>query len=72
MTFTGKVVKGAIILPPNVRLPEGLQLEVTIPELAAQTAAIHERLLKFAGIIKDVPPDFARNHDHYIHGAPRR
>ena len=72
MTFTGKVVKGAIILPPNVKLPEGLQLEVTIPELAAQTATIHERLLKFAGIIKDVPPDFARNHDHYIHGAPRR
>ena len=72
MTFTGKVVKGAIILPPNVKLPEGLQLEVTIPELAAQTATIHERMLKFAGIIKDVPPDFARNHDHYIHGAPRR
>ena len=72
MTFTGKVIKGTIVLPPDVRLPEGLQLEVTIPELSAQTTPVPERLLKFGGIIKDLPPDFARNHDHYIHGAPKR
>ncbi|MBI2950208.1 MAG: hypothetical protein HYY23_21455 [Verrucomicrobia bacterium] len=72
MTFTGKVIKGAIVLPPHVKLPEGLQLEVNIPELPAQEPAIHERLMKFAGIIQNLPRDFARNHDHYIHGAPKR
>jgi hypothetical protein len=72
MTFTGKVIKGAIVLPPHLKLPEGLQLEVTILELPTGTPAIHERLLKFAGIVRDLPRDFARNHDHYIHGAPKR
>jgi hypothetical protein len=29
-------------------------------------------LLKFAGIADDLPSDLARNHDHYIHGHPKR
>lgn len=72
MTFTGKVVKGMIVLPSDIKLPEGLQLEVTIPELAPSAPPFRERMLKFAGIIHDLPADFARNHDHYIHGAPKR
>lgn len=72
MTFTGKVINGAIVLPSHVKLPEGLQLEVNIPDWPAQTPSIHERLVKFSGIIQDLPADFARNHDHYIHGAPKR
>lgn len=72
MTFTGKVIKGAIVPPADVKLPEGLQLEVTIPEWPDPKSFTHEGLTKFAGIIKDLPPDFARNHDHYLHGAPKR
>jgi hypothetical protein len=29
-------------------------------------------LLKIAARIKDLPADFARNHDHYLHGLPRK
>lgn len=29
-------------------------------------------LLEFAGIADDLPSDLARNHDHYIHGHPKR
>ena len=29
-------------------------------------------VLKFAGTVDDLPSDFAENHDHYIHGAPKR
>jgi len=29
-------------------------------------------LLKFAGLAKGLPPDMAKNHDHYIHGTPLR
>jgi hypothetical protein len=29
-------------------------------------------LLKYSGIVKDMPPDFAAEHDHYIHGTPKR
>jgi len=29
-------------------------------------------LLKYAGKVPDLPPDFAEQHDHYIHGTPKR
>ena len=29
-------------------------------------------LLSFSGVIKGLPHDFALNHDHYIHGTPKR
>ena len=29
-------------------------------------------LLKLAGTAKNLPADFAEEHDHYIHGTPRR
>lgn len=29
-------------------------------------------LLKIAVHIKDLPADLARNHDHYLHGLPRK
>ena len=34
--------------------------------------AIWDKLLKLAGTVKGLPPDMAENHDHYIHGAPKR
>ena len=32
----------------------------------------YKLMLKLAGAAKDLPPDFAAEHDHYIHGTPRR
>jgi hypothetical protein len=29
-------------------------------------------LLRVAGTAGDLPPDLARNHDHYLYGLPRR
>ena len=31
-----------------------------------------EALLEVAGTAHGLPPDFADNHDHYLHGASRR
>ena len=31
-----------------------------------------DRLMKFAGTAPGLPHDLARNHDHYIHGAPKK
>ncbi len=72
MTFTGKISNGAILLPPGVTLPDGLELEVSIPEWPDCSSKVGERLLKYAGAVGDLPSDLARNHDHYIHGAPKR
>ena len=29
-------------------------------------------LLELAGTAPNLPADFARNHDHYLHGTPKR
>jgi hypothetical protein len=31
-----------------------------------------EALLEVAGTVQGLPPDYAENHDHYLHGLPRR
>lgn len=31
-----------------------------------------DSLLEIAGTAEGLPADFAHNHDHYLHGAPRR
>jgi hypothetical protein len=31
-----------------------------------------EALLEVAGTVAGLPPDYAENHDHYLHGLPRR
>lgn len=53
------------------------------PESAAETSnsgetspekprSLYERMKPIIGIAKDLPPDFAINHDHYLYGAPKR
>ena len=34
--------------------------------------SIWKELSKLSGTIKDWPSDFAANHEHYIHGRPKR
>ena len=33
---------------------------------------VGQKLLALSGAIKTWPRDFAKNHDHYLHGAPKR
>jgi len=40
------------------------------PEPSSRTWA--DALKDVAGSARDLPADFANNHDHYLHGAPPR
>lgn len=73
MSFIGTVAEnGSVTLPPEANLPVGMQVRV-IPVASHQdTRPVGQKLLELAGVIKDWPPDFAANHDHYLHGAPKR
>ena len=31
-----------------------------------------EALLEIAGSVKDLPPDYSENLDHYLHGLPKK
>jgi hypothetical protein len=70
MTFTAIVKAGEIILPPGVDLPDGTV--VRIEPVKDQTPTIWEALKEFDGIANDLPVDMAANHDHYIHGHPKK
>ena len=38
----------------------------------AEANRFTEGLLKIAARLETLPPDFAKNHDHYLHGVPKK
>ncbi len=72
MTYTGTVSKGIVILPPEAKLADGTKVRVEPIEDLSRSEPVGKRLLTLAGTADDLPVDFAQNHNHYIHGAPRR
>jgi hypothetical protein len=74
MSLEGTVIDGQIIFREPLSLPNGTRVAVT-PIAAAPIEpkpALGQRLEWLAGAIPDMPADFAAEHDHYIHGSPRR
>jgi len=78
MTYRGRVKNGVVVLEAGVRLQEGMDVRVEpveadkAGESSAETEQLRTGLLSFSGVVKDGPSDLARNHDHYLHGTPRR
>lgn len=70
-------MNGQIVLDAPLELPEGAPVKVEVErseevgENGTVPTTIWDKLLKLAGTI-DGPEDWAENHDHYIHGAPKR
>ena len=62
---------------PKLSLPELQQVHERVHELLRREREKPSKswgaaLLEVAGTAPGLPPDFAHNHDHYVHGAPRR
>jgi hypothetical protein len=79
MTYRGRVKNGVIVLEAGVRLREGMDVRVEVAdgagdagEASQESGQLREGLLSFSGVVKGGPSDLARNHDHYLHGTPRR
>jgi hypothetical protein len=77
MTYQGKVENGVVVLPAGVSLPDGLI--VTITPSTAPTGADATIWQKLEAIGRwaetqpcTLPPDLAANHDHYLHGRPKK
>jgi hypothetical protein len=70
MSITATVKNGEIVLPPGVDWPNGTVVRIEQVEKPAPT--IWETLKEFDGIAGDLPVDMAANHDHYIHGHPKK
>jgi hypothetical protein len=72
MSFEGTVMNGTIVLDDPQTLPEGARVEVVLKPAEDQPKTLREFLIKNAGCMTDLPADFAAQHDHYIHGTPKR
>jgi riboflavin synthase len=78
-SYRGRVCNGVVVLDEDLRLPEGAAVRV---ELVTETTdeqlldehgqTLGQKLMTYAGKLKGLPSDLARNHDHYLHGTPKR
>ncbi|HOR29698.1 MAG TPA: hypothetical protein PLS90_09995 [Candidatus Sumerlaeota bacterium] len=76
MIYSGRVRNNVIVLEDGVVLPEGTPVKIEVHEPAPAPAppgsTLLDRLGDLVGSVKGLPSDFAHNHDHYIHGTPKR
>jgi hypothetical protein len=74
MSYRGKVKDGVVVLEGGIKLAEGTEVEVqpVVETTSPPAEGLGQRLLNHAGAAKGLPSDLARNHDHYIHGTPRK
>jgi hypothetical protein len=72
MSFSGTIQNGVAVVDNAQKLPDGTRVEILVQDVNFQKPTLRERLLKLAGTVDDLPPDMARNHDHYLHGAPKQ
>jgi hypothetical protein len=71
VSFKGTVKNGVVVLPPEAKLPDGAEVEVTPLEVAVDDPPFLRAILKLAKP-RDWPKDFALNHAHYAKGHPSK
>jgi hypothetical protein len=73
-TYMGEVRDGVVVFegtPPA--LPNGTKVRVEpVDTDALSTPTLADRLRSVIGAVEGLPSDFAEQHDHYIHGTPKR
>jgi hypothetical protein len=81
MQLEGVIVNGRVEFDAPAELPEGTRVRVEPvpaevspepPPPAKPLSPLNQFLLSIAGKATGLPPDMAEQHDHYIHGAPKR
>ena len=72
MSFTGKIHNGVVVLPPEVKLPEGTEVTVEALNVALESDPFLQAVLKAAKPRPHWPKDYALNHGHYVSGEPKK
>ncbi len=78
MTVEGHIENGQIVLNGPLLLPNGVKVTVSVQADSGQAVgeeplpSLYERLKSVAGKAQGLPSDLAINHDHYLHGQPKR
>lgn len=72
MSFTGKVQNGVVVLPPEIKLPEGTEVSIETLDTPADNDPFVEAVVKLAKPRPHWPKDYALNHGHYVSGEPKK
>jgi hypothetical protein len=66
----GTFVNGVIVPDDPTQLREGMRIQIVPVEARSEPTLLS--LLEFAGQASELPEDMAAQHDHYLHGMPKR
>jgi hypothetical protein len=76
MVYRGRVKGGVVVLETGASLPEGIEVRIEPVSPAGKGPApgstLAEQFADVIGTVPDLPSDMAAQHDHYLHGAPKR
>jgi hypothetical protein len=71
MHIEGHVAGGVIVLDDKTDLPEGTRVRI-VPIAPEEARTLAEKFQNVIGKASGLPDDMATQHDHYIHGTPKR
>lgn len=60
-----------VVLPPEVKLPEGASVEVIAEDAKAEQDPFLVAVLRVKKPRDHWPEDYRKNLDHYLYGAPK-
>lgn len=76
MVYHGKVKNGVVVFENDSGLSDGTEVRVEPfsrgEGIAVEGPTLAEQFADVIGTVPDLPSDMAAQHDHYLHGAPRR
>ena len=72
MSYTGTIENGVVKLPPEVAWSDGTKVRLEKIEPPPGRNEFTRRLREIAAQLDGLPRDWAEQHDHYIHGTPKR
>jgi hypothetical protein len=73
MVVQGTVQNGVAVPAGGELLPEGAAVTIIVrAPLQSTDDSLRDLLLEFAGSIDGLPSDMAAQHDHYLHGRPKK
>jgi hypothetical protein len=72
MSYIGTIENGVVVLPADARLAEGMKVRIEPIEGEEIVPTLAEIFAPVAGKATGLPLDMAENHDHYLHGTPKR
>jgi len=76
MSYRGRVKNGVVVFDEPVQLADGTEVRIEpvgrAESFPAERPTPAEQFGDVIGSVPDLPPDMAAQHDHYLHGAPKR